>query len=51
MTTAEQGGAFLKALANSNLNTLKEIDFSGGIQVIVETNDRKNLNNRWFNGQ
>ena len=34
-TTAEQGEAFLQDLADSEIDTLVHVDFSGGKQVIV----------------
>ena len=34
-TTAEQGAAFLQDLADSEIDSLAHIDFSGGKQVIV----------------
>ena len=34
-TTAKQGAALLQELADSEIKTLKHIDFSGGKQVII----------------
>ena len=50
-TTEAQGRAFLIALANSEVSTLKQIDFSGGLQVNVETNKKEALKVKWFDEQ
>ena len=51
-TTAEQGAVFLQDLADSDLKTLKLIDFSGGKQVMVMKNNKQEfVNNDWFNGR
>ena len=39
-TTAEQGEIFLQDLADSNIDTLVYIDFSGGKQVILSKGNK-----------
>ena len=50
-TILEHGMVFLMALANSDLSTLKEIDFSGGKQKNNCTGEFEMVDNEWFNGQ
>ena len=51
-TTAEQGAVYLQDLAESDLKTLKFIDFSGGKQVDVMKNNKQFfVDNDWFRGR
>ena len=45
-TTLEDGQAFLQALNESGINTLKKIEISGGWNQ-----DYKNVGHAWFNGR
>ena len=51
-TTAAQGLPFLQQLADSEISTLKYIDFSGGKQYNLSKGNKQELmNNLWFEGQ
>ena len=48
-TTAEQGETFLQDLADSDIDSLVHVDFSGGKQVIVARgNAQEFVNSAWF---
>ena len=42
------GEEFLLALSESRIDTLRQINFSGGEQVILGTKDKEIVNNEWF---
>ena len=51
-TSAEKGLEFLQELADSDLDSLKHIDLSGGKQVIITKGNKQEIVlNRWFDTQ
>ena len=48
VSSAWSGEEFLQALSESKIDTLRQIDFSGGQQVILGSNDKEFVNNEWF---